>query len=154
MFTPLSCCESNNSRKTMQMAPNTPLRCFACPSMICIMASQVKSCNMPNTHSTMSVKQPRRVPRILPMNNPGNAAYRRGTQAHWCMSHGCKFNSGCKFKILRAKKSPKWGFITVKCLDVSSSPLYVQFLAGPYADHTCGLQCTLLGLVQCRLVNQ
>ena len=28
------------------------------------------------------------------------------TQVHWCMSHGCKFNSGCKFKILRVKKVP------------------------------------------------
>ena len=31
---------------------------------------------------------------------------KRATQAHWCMSHGCKFNSGCKFKILRVKKVP------------------------------------------------
>ena len=26
-------------------------------------------------------------------------------------------------------------------MDVSSTPLYVQFLAGPDADHTSGLRC-------------
>ena len=31
--------------------------------------------------------------------------------------------------------------ITVKCMDESSTPLYVQFLAGPDADHTSGLRC-------------
>lgn len=30
----------------------------------------------------------------------------------------------------------------MKCMDVSSTPLYVQFLAGPDADHTSGLRCT------------
>ena len=29
----------------------------------------------------------------------------------------------------------------MKCMDVSSTPLYVQFLAGPDADHTSGLRC-------------
>ena len=29
----------------------------------------------------------------------------------------------------------------MKCMDVSSTPLYVQFLTGPDADHTSGLLC-------------
>ena len=32
----------------------------------------------------------------------------------------------------------------MKCMDVSSTPLYVQFLAGPDADHTSGLLCTYI----------
>ena len=33
----------------------------------------------------------------------------------------------------------------MKCMDVSSTPLYVQFLVGPDADHTSGLLCIQVG---------
>ena len=32
---------------------------------------------------------------------------------------------------------------TMKCMYLSSSPLYVQFLARTIADHTCGPQCNI-----------
>ena len=36
----------------------------------------------------------------------------------------------------------------MKCMDVSSSPLYDQLLAGPDAAHTTGLPCTLHSIMQ------
>ena len=44
--------------------------------------------------------------RLRPYSKHELRCTNKHTQAHWCMSHGCKFNSGCKFKILRVKKVP------------------------------------------------